>query len=146
MITKLEIDDLEKVMKIWLETNINAHKFINEEYWNKNYDIVKEMLPQADILVYKSMDKIKGFIGISDNQYIAGLFVAKEYQGKGIGQMLLEEAKSHYSTLSLDVYSKNTKAINFYNKNGFTITKEQTSSDTGEVEYRMVWEKASSLK
>ena len=31
-----EIDD---IMKIWLESTIEAHYFIEEEYWKKNYEV-----------------------------------------------------------------------------------------------------------
>ncbi|MBP1927187.1 hypothetical protein J2Z76_003060 [Sedimentibacter acidaminivorans] len=32
MIRKFNIDELETVMKIWLETNIATHDFISEDY------------------------------------------------------------------------------------------------------------------
>ena len=50
MIRKYQPQDLEHIMKIWLETNLAAHGFIPAEYWNEQYEAVKEALPQADIL------------------------------------------------------------------------------------------------
>jgi putative acetyltransferase len=44
MIREFKIDDLETVMKIWLETNIEAHNFIDKSYRQENYKMVEEML------------------------------------------------------------------------------------------------------
>ncbi|GAA0725060.1 N-acetyltransferase [Clostridium malenominatum] len=139
MIKKMEISKIDDVMKIWLEVNIKAHDFISESYWIENYDFVKEVLPQSEILVYEDDDKIKGFIGIVDKSYIAGLFVSNKYQSSGIGSKLIEKCKEQYLLLKLDVYAKNLKAVEFYKKHGFKIEIEKENDDTKEIEYTMVW-------
>ena len=53
MIRKFSENDLNSVMEIWLNANLNAHFFISKEYWKRNFDAVKEMLPQAEIYVYE---------------------------------------------------------------------------------------------
>ena len=93
MIRKYQPQDLEHIMKIWLETNLAAHGFIPAEYWNEQYEAVKEALPQADILIYEEEGTVLGFLGLQDS-YIAGLFVEKASQSRGIGRLLLEAAKS----------------------------------------------------
>jgi putative acetyltransferase len=92
MIRKFETKDLLEVMELWLSTNILAHDFISRDYWVENFDMVKDILPDAEIYVYEIDDKIKAFIGI-DKGYIAGIFVSNEMQSKGIGKQLLEKAK-----------------------------------------------------
>lgn len=139
MIKELEISKIDHVMKIWLEVNISAHEFILEDYWKSNYDYVKNILPEARVLVYEDNGEIKGFIGIIENSYIAGLFVSTQYQNEGIGSKLLEKCKEEYSNLRLDVYAKNLKAINFYKKHGFEIEKQKENNDTKEIEYSMIW-------
>lgn len=47
MIRRFEHNDLEQVMDIWLNENIKAHSFIAKEYWMKNYEFVKSILPEA---------------------------------------------------------------------------------------------------
>ena len=59
------------IMKIWLESNISAHDFILEDYFKSNYDFVKNVLPDATVLVYEEDDEIKGFVGIIEESYIA---------------------------------------------------------------------------
>ena len=53
MIRKMEKKDLDRVSKIWLDTNIKAHDFIPAQYWEKNYEPVREMLPQAEVYVWE---------------------------------------------------------------------------------------------
>ncbi|MBZ9621834.1 N-acetyltransferase [Clostridium sp. FP2] len=137
MIKKFDVSKLDDVMAIWLETNIDAHSFTPKEYWIGNFDVVKQMLPSADIYVYEENNLIKGFIGVLEQNYIAGLFVKKEYQKEGIGQKLIAHCKSRYPYLILDVFTKNKKAVNFYSKNDFTVLDESIHEDTKEMEYTM---------
>lgn len=57
---------------------------------------------------------------------IARIYVEKGFQGRRIGALLLKQAYDLGKVLGLDwlwlgVWEKNTKAINFYQKNGFQI-------------------------
>lgn len=92
MIRKLTGADIDETATIWLETNIKAHDFISTEYWQSNFDMVKEMLLQAELYVYESEGSIQGFIGLND-EYIAGLFVSEQAQSHGIGKCLLNFMK-----------------------------------------------------
>ncbi|NLK36510.1 MAG: GNAT family N-acetyltransferase [Epulopiscium sp.] len=127
-------------MEIWLNTNMQAHDFIPKEYWLSNFNFVKEILPSAEIYVYEIDGDIKGFVGI-ESGYIAGIFVSNETQSKGIGKELLHTIKGIYSELSLAVYKKNARAVNFYQREQFVVKQERTDESTGEVEYFMVWKK-----
>ena len=53
MIRQYNEDDIDAVMQIWLDTNIQAHNFISSGYWRINFDMVREMLPLAEIYVYE---------------------------------------------------------------------------------------------
>ena len=64
MIKEFKTEYLDELMEIWLETNINAHNFIEKEYWINNFDLVKKMLPNAEIYIFQENNVIKGFIGI----------------------------------------------------------------------------------
>lgn len=83
MIRQYANDDIDTVMKIWLDTNIQAHDFISADYWKCNFDMVKEILPQAEIYVHEDdgTKQIDGFIGLNDT-YIEGIFVKKAAQSK----------------------------------------------------------------
>lgn len=139
MIRKLQKTDINRVADIWLKTNLKAHYFIPEQYWTNNYEVVKEMLPQADVYVYEDDKIIQGFIGIND-EYIEGIFVSDEMQSRGIGKMLLDYIKDKKDRLQLKVYQKNVRAMSFYQREGFTIQSEEMDEFTGEKEYVMNWE------
>ena len=139
LIRKFLKEDIAQVAGVWLSTNISAHDFISAKYWHANYALVKKMLPQANIWVYEKNNEIWGFIGLQDT-YIAGIFVADKAQGKGIGSELLAKAKQQKSQLSLAVYTKNERALNFYQRADFTVVNEQLDETTGQVEYLMKWQ------
>lgn len=41
--------------------------------------------------------------------------------------------------LTLQVYQKNAPAVQFYLREGCSISKEQVDEETGEIEYFMEW-------
>lgn len=153
MIRELRQTDTDRIAEIWLDTNIRAHDFIPAEYWEGNFAAVREMLPQAEVYVYEEKrgglglseqsdpgrDEILGFIGLNGD-YIEGIFVCGEAQSRGIGKALLDHVKERKKKLSLNVYKKNRRAVNFYQRECFHIVEEGTDENTGEREYLMIWE------
>ena len=142
MIRKFKEDDLNTVMQIWFDTNIKAHHFISRQYWIDNYEMVKDILPKKEIYVYEddNTNQINGFIGLIDN-YIAGIFVNKNNQSRGIGKQLLDYVKEIKETLNLSVYQKNIRAISFYQREQFIIQSEHIDNDNNEKEFIMIWSK-----
>ena len=142
MIRKFKEDDLNTVMQIWFDTNIKAHHFISRQYWIDNYEMVKDILPKKEIYVYEddNTNQINGFIGLMDN-YIAGIFVNKNNQSRGIGKQLLDYVKEIKETLNLSVYQKNIRAISFYQREQFIIQFEHIDNDNNEKEFIMIWSK-----
>ncbi len=138
LIRVLEEKDVDTVAKIWLETNIKAHDFIASNYWKEHYEIIKDMFLQAEVYVYEIEKEIMGFIGL-DKEHIEGIFVLDQYQKRGIGKALLNHVKAKKEHLSLNVYQKNLNAILFYQREDFCIQYEDVDKNTGEKEYRMVW-------
>lgn len=47
MIRLLQKADIDRVSDIWLDANRKAHHFIPTQYWQSNYDAVKEMQSQG---------------------------------------------------------------------------------------------------
>ena len=143
MIRVLEEKDVDVGAKIWLETNIKAHDFIASSYWKEHYEMVKDMFLQAEAYVYEIEKEIMGFIGL-DKEYIEGIFVLDQCQKRGIGKALLNHVKAKKEHLSLNVYQKNLNAILFYQREGFCVQYEDVDKNTGEKEYRMVWNRLGS--
>ena len=140
MIRKFETQDLDAVMQIWLQANLDAHAFIPASFWEAHFEMVRDMLPQAELYVHEdaSTRQIDGFIGLTEN-HIEGIFVAKAARSKGIGKALLEYAKSRKPRLTLSVYHKNERALAFYRREQFAIHSEGIDGDTNEAEIQMLW-------
>ncbi|MBP2024756.1 GNAT family N-acetyltransferase [Peptoniphilus stercorisuis] len=132
--------NLDNIMDIWLKSNIEAHNFVDKNYWINNFDLVKSMIKESEIYIYEENNKILGFIGLSEN-YIAGIFIDKEFRNKGIGKNLLDYAKDKKDKLYLNVYEKNNKAMNFYIKNQFIISEKNFDDENNEYEYKLIWNK-----
>lgn len=140
-IRKLESEDeLNKIMDIWLESNLDSHKFIDESYWISNFNNVKLLIPKADVYLLYKNNNILGFAGVMDN-YIAGIFIDKEHQNKGLGSLLISKLKLNYNSLTLDVYKENINAYNFYMKKNFSVIDEKIDTLNNQVEYTMIWKK-----
>ena len=142
MIREFRERDFSMVMDIWLASNVEAHSFVEKEYWMNNYEMVKSILPQAEVFVYEneSADQIEGFIGLTEN-YIAGLFVKADRRSHGLGKQLLDYVKKLKPELRLSVYQKNARAIQFYNREEFSVVDEGRDPNTNEKELIMVWRK-----
>lgn len=140
MIRKFETQDLGTVMQIWLHGDLDAHAFIAASFWRGHFEIVRDMLPQAELYVHENeaTRQIDGFIGLTEN-HIEGIFVAKAARSKGIGKALLDYAKSRKPRLDLSVYQKNERALAFYRREQFVVQSEGIDKDTNEADIQMLW-------
>lgn len=141
MIQKMTADQLEQVAQIWLESNLEAHNFIDRNYWLDNFDTVKDELQLAEVYVFQADEQLKGFVGL-EGDYIAGIFIQHDYRQQGIGRQLLDFLKANHQQLTLSVYQKNLGALKFYQQNNFKVTSADIESDNQEKEYQMEWKKS----
>ena len=95
------------------------------------YPLAKDYIDHPDklngIWVYDEAF-VKGMIHIEGNQ-IAELYVDPFFEGQGIGSALIEFAIEQKNCDRLWVLEKNTKAIRFYQKHGFSFTSEKQLQD-----------------
>ncbi len=115
-------------------TEENMLKYLGESFSNEN---LKTELSNPNSAFYFAYDKneIIGYLKINfgesqselkvDNALeIERIYIIKEYQGKKVGQLFHDMAvnisrKKQLKYIWLGVWEENTKAINFYKKNGF---------------------------
>mgnify|MGYP002575354626 CR=1 FL=1 len=138
MIRMFDACDLDQVMKLWLNGNIEAHDFVPRNYWESNASMVREQLLQAEIYVYETDGKILGFVGLQGD-YLAGIFVDKHARSMGIGGQLIHYVQKIRRTLTLNVYRKNQRAIEFYLREGFSVLSEDIDEATGEADIVLSW-------
>ena len=138
MIRLAERQDLDRIMEIWLEGNLQAHDFVDLDYWTGCFQEVREAIAQADVWVWDDSGRVEAFAGMVEH-YLAGLFVSGAQRGKGIGGMLLEHIKEQRFPLTLHVYSWNAGAVQFYERHGFGTISEYIDPETGQPEREMIF-------
>ena len=138
MIRSFRPADLTALCALWLQGTLQAHPFIPASYWEENLELVRSQLPQAQVFVWEQQGVPKAFLGLTDS-YIAGLFVSSECRSQGVGSRLLDLAKALCPQLSLNVYQRNTRAVRFYEREGFYRAASGTDPNTGQVEFTMQW-------
>ena len=137
-IRKANEANINRVMDIWLRANLEAHNFVDPNYWKNNFAMVKQEIQSADVFVVEIKNEIVGFAGLKED-YLAGIFFDQKVRHQGLGTELLNYLKQRYSQLILDVYQKNLAAVNFYQKNGFKIIQEKEYQNQNLNDYQMMW-------
>lgn len=140
MVRRMRKRDVDRVVEIWRETNLAAHSFVASS-WFKSYEPqLKDRLLESEVYVYEDHRGILGFAGI-ENGYLEGIFVRQDAQSQGIGGALMSICKTKYFKIRLHVFCKNERAVDFYMRQGFQISKKRVSEETGQQEYEMLWRK-----
>ena len=140
MIQKWDATETGPLLELWLESTIYAHPFIAESYWRESLEVVRDVyLPAAATWVWQENDALKQFVRVMDWRFVGALFVAPHAIRHGIGRALLDEVKQHYDWLSLEVYQKNVRAVNFYHAQGFRIEDCAWQDDTQHPTWIMHW-------
>ena len=92
------------------------------------------------ICAYQDTELV-GFINIAWDgglhAFLLDTTVHTRFRRQGIGQKLIEKAKSLRSKLNLTVYQENPRSIDFYLKSGFSISGERLDEHTGHKELLM---------
>lgn len=141
MIRKLEESDLDRALDIWLSASIIAHDFIPAAFWSDKVDVMKSTyLPSSENYVLVSENVVMGFISLLENS-IAAIFVDPQSQGNGYGKELLNHAKTLRSKLELSVYAENSKSIEFYKRQGFSVLRKELEPEAQKQCYVMTWSK-----
>jgi len=111
-------------MDIYLRENLGAEQLLTElnnpdsEFYTA--ELENDTVGYLKINFFQAQTEIK----TDEAMEIERIYTLHEYQGKGIGQILFDRALAiaksrniHY--IWLGVWGQNTKAIRFYEKNGF---------------------------
>ena len=141
-IRKATINDLIRIAEIVVfNYRLNFYPiFQNDDFYFYELQVPKLMKAYRDLVnnmwVYDD-GVVKGFIQV-ENREIKKLFVEPVLQGNSIGSKLLNFAIRECNVDFLWALEKNVKAIKFYERHGFHITKEKKlEEDTTEYLIRL---------
>ncbi len=88
----------------------------------------------ADCAVWGAIDEaVIGFIAFREG-WIDQLYVLPQWQGHGVGQALVQVAKTAWPRLQLWTFQRNALARRFYEKQGFVVVTESDGSRNQEHE------------
>ncbi|TBW57720.1 N-acetyltransferase [Marinobacter halodurans] len=139
MIREYTQADVDQILEIWLSASIEAHHFIEPEFWHSTINDMRDVyIPASETFVLESERTVIGFHSLN-GENLAAIFVAPELQGKGIGTALLDNAKSRRKNLRPTVYRENISSVRFYEKHGFNSAGEQMDEHTGHPELIMAY-------
>ena len=88
MIRKLEPGDLKAALAVWQTVNQQVHRFLPAAFWSRCREEVFAALRREEVYVAVEQGKVVGFIGLH-RDWVQGLFLLPEWQGRDIGQQLL---------------------------------------------------------
>ncbi|SDF46390.1 GNAT family N-acetyltransferase [Limimaricola pyoseonensis] len=83
----------------------------------------QRVLPACEVRVAQIGTQIVGFIAFKAD-WVEHLYLSPSHVGRGLGTILLGEAKDRHDRLQLWVFQQNTAAIRFYERNGFRRIRE----------------------
>ena len=165
IIRKATISDLEIIQKISKQTFLETFEEVNTPENMENY--VRENFNSAKVALEINNPESVFYLATLDNETIAyfklnfgnaqteiynaqsmeihRIYVLKEFHGKKIGQLLLNEAikigqESGVDSIWLGVWEENHKAIQFYSKNDFVEFDKHTFTLGNDVQTDLLME------
>lgn len=139
-VSKYHPEYAEQTVEMWRESKERAigqaeiHSFKSHLYFLKH--ILAEQY-QIDLALMD--DKVVGMIAYSETE-ISQLYVHIDYQGRGIGQTLLNKAKAQASgKLTVYTFEVNKNAQRFYEKNGFEIIGRGNENEENLPDIQYEW-------
>lgn|GEM_PF-252903 len=134
---KYESTDLEAVLSSWENATRIAHPFFTEEFLDQERHNIPEMyLPNAETWVAENAQSVVGFFALIGNE-VGAIFVDPDFQGQGIGTLLIDKACELRGDLEVEVFAENRVGRPFYEKYGFVPLSESIHEATGKKLLRL---------
>jgi len=95
---------------------------------------VPSLLEARTLFVAEAHGEILGYLSMSpDDGFVPALYLRPTARGKGVGKLLLDAAKAaHPDGLELTVFERNTDALRFYEREGFSEDPSRRDNATDE--------------
>lgn len=135
--------DEEATIALWLRAWLVAYPQLDFaarlDWWRTRWRT--ELVPVAKIVIAEAGGEMIGFVTVDPAAlYLDQIVVAPERWRTGVGAALLAEARRLSPTgLDLDVNTDNSRAIKFYERQGFFISGAAVNPISGKPVHRMRW-------
>ena len=134
--------DEDASIELWRATWQQAYPSIDftvrVAWWRERWR--NELVPNAAIVVAEQADALVGFVTIDGTGYLDQLVVGPDHWGSPLATSLVDEAKRlSPDGVTLLVNKDNTRAIRFYERNGFGHAGEDVNPTSGRAVLKMRW-------
>ena len=135
-------DDEDAAIALWQQTWQQAYPGIDfaarVAWWRERWR--SALVPNAAIMVAEQAGTLVGFVTIDPSGYLDQLVVAPDHWGSELAKALVNEAKRlSPDRITLLVNTDNTRAIRFYERNGFAHAGDDVNPASGRPVLRMEW-------
>ena len=124
--------DYEALTAVWYASVRATHDFLTEvdmEYYRRR--IPRDYMPHVELYAIRDeRGRWASFIGISSDM-IEMLFVRPDEMGRGHGSRLLKFAVEEKGLRKVDVNEQNKRALEFYQKHGFSVVGRDATDGAG---------------
>ncbi len=136
------VEDEDVSIELWRQTWQQAYPSIDfaarVAWWRERWR--NELVPNAQIIVAEQARALIGFVTIDDKGYLDQLVVSPDHWGSELANALVAEAKRlSPAGVTLLVNKDNSRAIRFYERNGFVHAGEDVNPTSGRPVLKMVW-------
>ena len=135
-------EDEDAAIELWRLTWQQAYPAIDftarVPWWRERWR--NELVPNAAIVVAEQSEILIGFVTIDRSGYLDQLVVSPDRWGSKLATALVDEAKRlSPNGVTLLVNKDNTRAIRFYERNGFVHAGEDVNPTSGRAVLKMRW-------
>jgi putative acetyltransferase len=135
-------EDEDAAIELWRLTWQQAYPAIDftarVAWWRERWR--NELVPNASIIVAEHADALIGFVTIDGSGYLDQLVVSPDHWGSPLATSLVDEAKRlSPNGVTLLVNKDNTRAVRFYERNGFVHAGEDVNPTSGRAVLKMRW-------
>jgi putative acetyltransferase len=136
------VEDEDVSIEVWRQTWQQAYPSIDfaarVAWWRERWR--NELVPNAQIIVAEQARALIGFVTIDDKGYLDQLVVSPDHWGSELANALVAEAKRlSPAGVTLLVNKDNSRAIRFYERNGFVHAGEDVNPTSGRPVLKMEW-------
>ena len=136
------VEDEDASIALWQQTWQQAYPTIDfaarVAWWRERWR--NELVPNAQIVVAEQANVLIGFVTIDGSGYLDQLVVSPDHWGSELANALVEEAKRlSPAGVTLLVNKDNSRAIRFYERNGFVHAGEDVNPTSGRAVLKMAW-------
>jgi putative acetyltransferase len=134
------------LVAIWRSSVAKTHDFVNPSDLDEIDREVQRFLPQSRVWVALDDNGSPiAFMGLEASS-IDSLFVANDWQGRGVGRALVDHAKLASLSLAVVVNAQNEQAVRFYRHLGFVVVGHSPTDEEGRPYpiFRMRWDRRTS--